>query len=287
MWLPRECPRLISINMFNRANKGRVKITQLNDDLIIEENVGKQISTADTGEFLLRHVIHCPECNKPLKASKSRGKSGGRFGYYHCSRQHKYFGISSKVFEDTVAKTVRNIKFKKKLLGVLKEVVRDVWVKHHKSDAIIKEQTQAHIEALKNRQSQLVGKISRCTSDIVQAALEQEYEELEASINEALKQLASFENNDVQIEAYFHKIKEAVEHPEKWLMNPESKASALKAWGFLFEKPPTWSEIESRTPRLALPFRYLTGSEMKKGQLVEVPSLESNTLIEHILHHSQ
>ena len=282
MWLPPECPRLISIDMFNRANRGRVKITQINDDLIIEENVGKQINTTETGEFLLRHVIHCPQCNKPFKASKSRGKSGNLFGYYHCSRGHKYFGINSKVFEDTVAKTVRSIKFKKKLLGLLKEVVRDVWIKHHKSDAIMKEQTKAHIQALKNRQDQLVGKISRCTSDIVQLALEQEYEELEITINEALKQLAAFEENDVQIEAYFQKIKEAVEHPEKWLMRPQSKASAMKAWGFLFEKPPTWHEMESRTPRLALPFRFLTGSEMKKGRLVEVASLESNTLLEHI-----
>ncbi|WP_026941361.1 recombinase family protein [Hellea balneolensis] len=282
IWLPRECPRLVSIDVFNRANRGRIKITEVDNDLVIEENVGKQISTAETGDFLLRHVICCPECNKPFKASKSRGKSGGLFGYYHCSRDHKYFGVNAKVFEDTVAKTVRNIRFKKKLLGVLKEVVRDVWIKHHKADEIVKQQTKAHIEALRKRQTQLVGKISRCASDIVQTALEQEYEELEDNINSAVKQLSEFVNNDVQIETYFQKIKEAVEHPEKWLMNPQSKASTVKAWGFLFEKPPTWSEMESRTPRLALPFRFLTGSETKKGRLVEVASLESNTLIRHV-----
>jgi len=287
VWLPPECPRLVSLETFNRANRGRVKISQVGNDLVIQENIGKQISTAGTGEFLLRHVISCPECGKPFKASKSRGKSGGKFGYYHCNRNHKYFGVNAKVFEDTVAKTVKNIRFKKKLLGVLKEVVRDVWVKHHKSDEIMKRQTQDHIDGLRLRQSQLVGKISRCTSDIVQKALEEEYEELEANINSALKQLAEFEDKDVQIEEYFQKIKEAVEHPEKWLLRPQTKASAIKAWSFIFEKPPTWSEMESRTPRLALPFRFLTGLEIKKGRLVEVPSLKSNTLIKHILRNAR
>jgi len=287
MWLPPECPRLVSIEVFNRANRGRVRITDVDGELIVEENVTPQISTRKTGEFLLRHVIHCPKCNKPLKASKSRGKSGRLFGYYHCSRGHKYFGIGSKVFEDTVAKTIRSIKFKKKLLGLLKEVVRDVWVKHHKADEIIREQTREHIKGLRIQQSQLVSKIARCTSEIVQSALESEYEELEHNINSALKQLAELEQEEVQIEAYFQKVKEAVEHPEKWLLSPDTKGSALKAWGFIFEKPPTWSEMESRTPRLALPFRFLTGSEMTKGQLVEVASLESNTLIEHVLKHWQ
>lgn len=287
VWLPPECPRLVSIDIFNRASRGRVKISEVGSELILEENIGKQTSTAGTGEFLLRHVVCCPECNKPFKASKSRGKSGERFGYYHCNRGHKYFGINASVFEDTVAKTIRNIRFKKKLLGVLKEVVRDVWVKHHKADEIVKRQTQDHIDGLRLRQSQLVGKISRCSSEIVQKALEEEYEELEGNINAALKQLAEFENKDIQIEEYFSKIKEAVEHPEKWLMSPQSKGSAIKAWNFIFENPPTWSEMESRTPRLALPFRFLTGSETMEGRLVEVPSLKSNTLIEHILNHWQ
>jgi site-specific DNA recombinase len=36
-------------------------------------------------EFPLRGYLTCPQCNKNLTASASRGRAGGRFFYYHCS----------------------------------------------------------------------------------------------------------------------------------------------------------------------------------------------------------
>ena len=35
-------------------------------------------------EFHLRGYLTCPQCNKNLTASASRGRAGGRFLYYHC-----------------------------------------------------------------------------------------------------------------------------------------------------------------------------------------------------------
>ena len=36
-------------------------------------------------EFPLRGYLTCPQCNRNLTASASRGRAGGRFFYYHCS----------------------------------------------------------------------------------------------------------------------------------------------------------------------------------------------------------
>ena len=116
----------------------------------------------------------------------------------------------------------------------------------------------------------------------MQIALEAEYEEIEGTLKKAHSQLADLANDEANIEAYFETLKQVVEHPAKWLLDPQSKDGLVKAWGFVFAEPPTWTEMESRTPRLALPFRFLASSESERGRLVELLRAESNTLIEHV-----
>ena len=286
MWLPDEVPRLVSIDTFNRANRGAVRITEIHGEILIEQDVKERANTRETGEFLLRHVIHCPLCHRPFKASKSRGGSGKRWGYYHCSRGHGYLGLNSQQFEDRVAKTVRSITFKKKLIGLLKEIVRDAWVRQHKSDEHAKAQIEDHIAKLKARQRNLLERIERSGLESVQAALEGEYEEIDKTIRQALKQLADLNQFEDKIEAYFETIKRVVEHPEKWLLGPQTKEGLQKSWGFVFSEPPTWEDMKSRTPRLALPFRFLTASEDEIGEMVELLDFQSNELMEHLRYFS-
>jgi len=282
MWLPDEVPKLVGIDLFNRANRGTVHITEVHGEILIEKDVAVRAYTKETGDFLLRHIIHCPLCNRPFKASRSRGGSGKRWGYYHCNRGHGYLGINSEQFEDRVAKTVRSITFKKKLIGVLKEIVRDAWVKQNRSDEHAKAQIEDHIANLKSRQKNLLERIERSRTESVQAALENEYEEIDATIRQALKQRAELNQFEDQIDAYFETIRQVVEHPEKWLLGPQTKEGLHKAWGFVFKEPPTWEDMKSRTPRLALPFRFLAASEDEIGELVELLVLESNTVIKHM-----
>ena len=281
-WMPTEIPRLVSVDMFNKANRGTVNITVLGDEILVEENTKAVCKSKDTDSFRLRHVIHCHECNRPMKASRSRGKSGSRFGYYHCSRSHKYFGVNQQVFEETIGKTIRTFRFKKKLLGLLKEIVRDVWIQHHKADEVMRVKTENHLKSIDLQKEQTLLRITRSGSEAVQIALEAEFERLEQERVQTLKQLADLQEEDDRIEDYFDKIKQAVEHPEKWLLGPLSKTSLVSAWNLVFEDPPTWDDFRSGTLRMSLPFRVLSGSETRKGQLVALLSSESNTLIEHI-----
>ena len=127
----------------------------------------------------------------------------------------------------------------------------------------------------------MIKRIEQSSSPVVQRALEAEYEELEETLKQANLQLAEYDQEEKFIDDYFETVKKAVEHPRKWLLNPQSKGEIEKAWSFMFQEPPTWSQIESRTPRLALPFRFLSSSEMDQRRLVEKARLESNTLRDH------
>ena len=117
---------LVSIRLFNKANHGRVIISQLGDEYHIDRCKRAWVNRKDTLEFGLRHVVTCPLCRQSFVASKSRGKSGKYFGYYHCNRKHKYYGVNAREFESTVANTIHRITVKKKYLRLLKEVARDV-----------------------------------------------------------------------------------------------------------------------------------------------------------------
>ena len=282
IYLPRESPRLVSIETFNRANRGSIYIQIVDGEIILSENIRPKANTIETDTFILRHVIRCPHCSNQMKASFSRGKSGKAFGYYHCSRGHKYLGVKTAEFEGAVAKMVESVTFKKKLLGLLKEVIRDVWVKQYQADEQSKYQIREHIAKLKQRQESLLGKIERSLSEAVQLALEKEYDELNSTIKQAYSQLAELEDQNARIDQYFDTIKRAVEHPQNWLLAPQSKQSLQKAWGFMFEEFPTWSNVQDRTPRLALPFRFLASSQEDENRLVELVRSESNTLIKHI-----
>ena len=50
-------------------------------------------------EFPLRGYLTCPQCNRNLTASASKGRAGGKFFYYHCSggckERHKAFDMNT------------------------------------------------------------------------------------------------------------------------------------------------------------------------------------------------
>ena len=54
-------------------------------------------------EFPLRGYLTCPQCNRTLTASASKGRAGGKFFYYHCSNGCKERKKASVVNEGIVA----------------------------------------------------------------------------------------------------------------------------------------------------------------------------------------
>lgn len=108
-----EVEPIVSIEIFNRANKGQIRIIEHADGgFSIERGERLYQNHKNNPAFLFRHVVMCPECGKPFLGSKPRGKGGNRFGYYHCSRKHKYIGVNKAEFETTVGKVLDEIKAK-------------------------------------------------------------------------------------------------------------------------------------------------------------------------------
>lgn len=282
-------PGLVSIDLFNRANLGAIRIIEATDgSLVIETGESrKKRSWKENPEFLLRHVVACPECGKPLWASKSTGKSGKRFGYFHCSRKgHPAVRYKQAEFEETVGKYLESLQFKPGFIGLLKESVREVWIERHRSIASEHEMVDQHIDRLRAKQSMLIERLATIESSVVQERLEHQIEEIETAIQTADENRPSVRLSEQQIEQFFAKVRAALEHPADYAMTAVTQEIIEKKWRRIFQTPPTLEELSgesSGTPQLSLLYRLGTDPEVDKRQLVHALSSHWNTFEDELL----
>lgn len=276
---------LVSIELFNQANRGKVKITELsNSEIKIEKNRIEYQNHRPNNDFLLRHVVYCHECHKPLVASKSRGKSGKRFGYYHCSRGHRYFGVNSREFENTIANYLKNIELKPSFIKLFREVVRDVYMEKNKSLRADKALMEDHLTNLKNRQESLLERLLSCNSALVQNRLEEQIEEVEVSINKVKDEIASKMIKEDNIEAFFQYAKNVMEHPQKSVFCANTKPQLEKIWSTIFAQAASYQNISDGTPQLTLLYRLNQRCGHDENLLAGQLSLEWNIFEAEINH---
>lgn len=274
---------LVSVKLFNAANKGKIRIDQLRDGSVeIVEDRAAYGNHRHNPDFLLRHVVGCPACAKPMVASRSKGKSGNYFGYYHCNRGHKYVGFNKAEFEKTVGNYLDTLEAKPGFLPLFREVVRDVWIQKNRNRKEDRDRVLQHLDALVQRQTSLLDKIASSQSALVQRKLEGQIEELERTINAARKQMNANHLREDEIEAYFEIAKNLMEHPTQHILNAPTKEKIEKLWSFVFKKRPTYQDLVDGTPDLTLIYRRNRDNGPDQNQLAGQLVSGWNTLIEEI-----
>lgn len=262
-------PGLVSVELFNRANHGSVTLIEASDGQMSVQygQSRKRNSHREKREFILRHVVTCPQCRKPFWASKSRGKSGRYFGYFHCNRGHKAESYSEAEFQKTVGSYLNGLAAKPGFLGLFREVVREVWVE--KSQARLRDITMIddHKKALQLKQDNALERLTTSSSSLVQSKLENEIEEIEKAIEKCTAQRPTGELETHQIDELFQKARHRLEHPVEYAMDAGSKPEIEKVWRTIFLQPPTIAELESGTPDLTLLYRLNRDFKGDKRQM--------------------
>lgn len=249
-------PGLVSIELFNQANRGKVFIAEGPDgSVIIEANRRRCRRSNGKEDFALRHGVACPLCGKPFMGSYSKNRVGKHFGYYHCDRKHKRFSVPKDVLERQLGYVLEGLQLKPSFLPALKLAVLKVWkVKNAQARNEVEAATD-HSDALRERQNLLIRKLELVESPIVIQRLEQEIEGLEQEVARTDNHRQTFEVSEDQIMRYFDLAKTTLEHPARFLGDQPSKETIGKLWRFIFQRTPTWPELESGTPPLTLVYR--------------------------------
>lgn len=119
---------LISVDLFNRANKGKRTIVEMpNNKIAITDNIAPEHATPKGTrhpDFAFKKFVMCPQCNKPLLGSTSRGKTGQYYSYYHCDKRGHRFRVKKEDLEKRVLEFIGGLEFSKEDLDTLFDVIK-------------------------------------------------------------------------------------------------------------------------------------------------------------------
>lgn len=269
---------LVSIEMFNKANKGKVVISQEDGQVKIyrrpapEYLVKKGVRNPD---FPYKRFVMCPHCEKPLFGSASRGRLGKYYPAYHCNKRGHYFRVSKTDLEGVVKRFVENIHLAPKYAESLVTEVVTEWDKRQLEMNKDTVNIDAKLAELKTEVKLTVDKIKMLTSEVAIKYLEQDLVKLEQEIGDLLSEKEKTDQEkptDARIVMAY--IKYFLEHMDELLIGGTNPLNKAGYFGVLFDKAPTYAEINSGTPNLASCIALNEIFIQSQGMLAAKPGFE-------------
>ncbi len=249
---------LISISLFNKANKGKVVITEENGGVLIYKDrpedwrIKKQVINPN---FPFKRYVTCPICKKSLFGSASRGKLGKHYPAYHCNKRGHYFRVPTGEFEKTITDFVKRLRITKEGIQKLKILVLEEWARRMNQDKKESDEIQSKIIQLASEVQQLGETIKKLTSDVAIKIVEEEIIEKDGEIKK-LKSLNKVPD-DLPMDIVMEIVSDFLEHLENLVLGSPDSLKRAAYFGLIFEEPPTYQDLISGTPKLA-PYIKLT-----------------------------
>ena len=245
---------LISIKIFNKANRGKIVIGEQNGEVIIHKDkppdylLKKQVKNP---RFPYKRHVMCPNCEKPLYGSASRGKSGKYYPAYHCNKRGHYFRVSLGEFNEAIENFVVGLNITPEYAEKLKQHTLKLWKEKLKTLEKDAQQLDNKISALKVTSEGTVNKIRQLSSDVAIRYMEEDLIKVEGEIQQLEEQKKQKPEKLIDMELGMDNIKYFLEHLEELLLHQPKPLKRAEYFSLLFEEPPTYEELVSGTPKLA------------------------------------
>lgn len=246
---------LVSIDTFNKANRGKVIISEEDGQVKLyrrqpeEWRIKKGVRNPD---FPYKRVVLCPHCEKPLYGSASRGRLGKYYPAYHCSKQGHHFRVPKKDFEEAIVKFVKNINLAPGYADELVKSVTEEWDKRQKEITKDTVNYDERITQLKTQAKMTVDKIKFLTSEVAIRYMEQDLIKAEEEMAQLMiEKEKTDQEKPTEAKVIMAYIKYYLEHMEELLLEGSDPIFKANCFGVLFDKAPTYTEIDSGTPDLA------------------------------------
>lgn len=271
-------PGLVSIEIFNQANKGKNFIAEENGEIKIykrtppEYLVKKGVRNPD---FPYRKIVMCPHCERPLIGSATKGRLGKYYPAYHCDKRGHYFRESKEEFEKTLTKFAQTIKLAPDYTDALVKAVVDEWEKREKEMNKDKINIDARVSELKTQAKMTVDKIKMLTSETAIKYLEEDLLTIDQQIADLTieKNKAETEKpTDMRIVMAY--IKYYLDNMHYLLLEHTDPLTRANSFGVLFDEAPTYQEIKNGTQDLAYCIKLNEVFVRNKSELVVEPGFE-------------
>lgn len=274
---------LVSVDTFNRANRGKVFIKE-NDGGGVEVLYnytpwGKVKRLRDNPRFPWK-VVACPFCRSDCLGSASRGKSGKKFEAYHCGkakegkRAHPYFRVSKDAFEEAVRHYLTNLQFEKDFLDSLQEKLIKKYRQREKEIVFASAQVSRSVADLKAEQVSKLEAFERAQNEATRNILDNQIEELEKQIKDAESKRGQIEISEKSIKGFIRYAKQLMEHPAEILEKADSLLARRALMSLFFTETPTYAEIVNGTPKLQPLFALSEEFKVDKSHSLTLRGIE-------------
>ncbi len=265
---------IITIELFNKANRGKIFIKEGQGgelEIVFNHNPNRSKRRNKENPLFPFKFILCPLCRKPFTGSSPPGKSGKHFPCYHCSRDHKYFGINKKTFEDNVDTFLKKLRFSTEYLGSLEASLLNKF-REKQGDVA------ASSAAISSRIAEMESEIDMATKAYIQTQntyirnnIESQISKLEDNIKRARCERDKIEIKEDDIREFINEVRYLMEHPGEIVSNQDNFQARQSLFGLFFEDIPTYFEIINGTPKLSWIFR-LSETNQNTESLLAAPT---------------
>ncbi len=261
---------LVSIELFNKANEGKIYIERNGDAVEIKKDYSPWAVKHNRKNPLYpyKNVVLCPECSKPLLGSASTGQSGQKFPAYHCARGHKRFSEKTDTLNNLVESTVTNLQFSDEEGALFRECFMLVFTERKSAAANDSVHYSQNLDDLKVQQEAAYTTFKTAANPSMKARAEKEYAELEDKILSMSSVTAEKEKKEMKARLAYKQAAHLMEHLEEVLIDKENVTNQEALFKLAFEEMPSYSDLQNGTIKLRPLFKLKSASLSSKEVLV-------------------
>lgn len=251
---------LVSVDLFNKANRGKVILSEENGGITIYKNRPEEWrlkKCVKNPDYPYKRYVLCPTCRYPLYGSASRGRNGTRYPAYHCNKRNHYFRVPVDTFEQTIRNFVKRVRVSKEGVDKLKTRVLQKWEENLATGQRDVQTVEEKIKDLESQKTLIGNQLFRLTSDEALKLMEDKLKEVTNEIKQLSKHKAKQEDENVNMEIILAIVGEFLENLEFLLLGSPNPLKRAAYFGVLFEQLPTYQDLLSGNIRLAPYFELI------------------------------
>ena len=247
---------LVSIETFNKANRGKIIIVDDGEDIRIETEMAPahQVNKGMRNpEFAYRKFVGCSKCGSPMYGSYSKGYNGTRYPAYHCNKKGHYFRVPKQELEDTIVDFVKRISFPQEQIDFMCNLVTTEWQRRQQAveDELVRYDVQ--IKELEKEAELSIRKFKVIESETVIKYMEKDLVNIEQKIKELKAERDKKAGQEsVNMEQVVGRVKYFLERLDKVLVKQIDPVKKAQFFGVFFNRIPTYEELKTRTENKAL-----------------------------------
>lgn len=242
---------LVSYDIFNRANRGKISISDLGGNIrisVMQRTIQRAMVPNPTYPY--RRVVVCSVCRLPLFGSASRGRGGQRYPAYHCGKRkklpHHYFRVTVKQLHEAVEDFTHQVSIERTRIAALLEAVLIEQQKRQAEKERDADTRKAQVKDLKIQAKLIVERIRFCAPETIKY-LEEDLRQVEREISAMAAGLPGQEDKALDSDAVMLYARHFAVHPELLLFDQEDTAQKANYFGLLFQTPPSYHDIIERS----------------------------------------